>query len=276
MGRRKKNGFFEELTTLPWPVGVAAGLIAFLLIRYALPALLGGSGNTYLQAFSTASNTFAPLAWLVLIACSLASLMSFIRARQDRQLLDTRTGLDSLAALGWKEFERLVGEAFRREGHVVEATGLGGADGGIDLILYRDGRRTLVQCKQWRRRSIPVSVVREMYGLLAHHQADEVRIVASGKFTRDAAQFAEDKPIALIDGTQLLTMIRAVQSSSNSQTAKPTNHQYRDAVTDSPDIPEPNCPRCNAGMTSRRNSKTGQPFWGCSSFPRCKGTRPAG
>lgn len=272
MGRRKKNGFFDELATLPWLVGLATGLIAFLLIRYALPALLGGSGNTYLQAFSTAGNAFAPLAWLVLIACSLAALMSFIRARQDRQLLDTRTGLDSLAALGWKEFERLVGEAFRREGHIVEATGLGGADGGIDLILYRDGRRTLVQCKQWRRQSVPVSVVREMYGLLAHHQADAVRIVASGKFTRDAAQFAEDKPIALIDGTRLLAMIRAVQSPSRSQTEKPTN---RSAVADSADTPEPKCPRCNAAMTSRRNSKTGQPFWGCSSFPRCKGTRPA-
>lgn len=276
MGRRKKNGFFDELTALPWPAGLATGLIAFLLIRYALPALLGGSSSTYLQAISTASNAFAPLAWLVLIACSLAALMSFTRARQDRQLLDTRTGLDSLAALGWKEFERLVAEAFRREGHVVEATGLGGADGGIDLILYRDGRRTLVQCKQWRRQSVPVSVVREMYGLLAHHQADAVRIVASGKFTRDAARFAEGKPIALIDGTQLLTMIRAVQSSSDSPKADAANHQHELASEGSEHIAKPKCPRCTAAMTSRRNSKTGQPFWGCSSFPRCKGTRPAG
>lgn len=34
----------------------------------------------------------------------------------------------------------------------VEETGLRDADGGIDLIL-RNGRRILVQCKQWRRHS---------------------------------------------------------------------------------------------------------------------------
>lgn len=67
--------------------------------------------------------------------------------------------LERIAALGWRNFERLVGEAYRRHGYSVEETGLGGADGG----------RVLVQCKQWRRRRVPVNVVREMYGLLAHH-----------------------------------------------------------------------------------------------------------
>jgi restriction system protein len=47
-------------------------------------------------------------------------------------LLETRTDLDSLAANGWRDFERLVGEAFRRQGYAVEETGLGGADGGME------------------------------------------------------------------------------------------------------------------------------------------------
>jgi restriction system protein len=59
-----------------------------------------------------------------------------------------------------------VGEAFRRQGYTVEETSLGGADGGIDLILRKDGRRTLVQCKQWKRQRVGVNIVREMAGLL--------------------------------------------------------------------------------------------------------------
>ena len=35
--------------------------------------------------------------------------------------------------------------------------------------------------------------------------------------------------------------------------------------------PMPMCPVCNSSMT-RRIGKFG-PFWGCSRFPRCKGTR---
>ncbi len=34
----------------------------------------------------------------------------------------------------------------------------------------------------------------------------------------------------------------------------------------------PKCPVCNGSMVERRNSKTGELFYGCASFPQCKGT----
>lgn len=132
----------------------------------------------------------APLAWLLLGVCWFAAMVSYLRSRHRRALLDTRTSLDSLAAGGWRQFEQLVGEAFRRQSYTVEETGLGGADGGIDLVLRKDGRRTLVQCKQWKRQQVGVSTVREMAGLLAHHHADAVKIVCVGTYTSDAERFA--------------------------------------------------------------------------------------
>ncbi len=36
---------------------------------------------------------------------------------------------------------------------------------------------------------------------------------------------------------------------------------------------ENRCPSCGGPMVSRQNSKTGQRFWGCTKYPRCKGTR---
>jgi NADH pyrophosphatase NudC (nudix superfamily) len=35
----------------------------------------------------------------------------------------------------------------------------------------------------------------------------------------------------------------------------------------------PQCPLCGAKMTLRVNGKKGNQFWGCSTFPRCKGVR---
>jgi len=35
----------------------------------------------------------------------------------------------------------------------------------------------------------------------------------------------------------------------------------------------PSCPECEAGMVLRTRRYDGQQFWGCSSFPKCKGTR---
>lgn len=50
-------------------------------------------------------------------------------------------------------------------------TGQGGADGGVDLLLQRDGSKTLVQCKQWKQQKVGVNIVREQFGLLTHHGA---------------------------------------------------------------------------------------------------------
>ena len=271
MGRRKR-GLLDDLAVLPWPVGLVVGLVGFLAIRYGPPAYFSGQPGPFAQAFAK-SNPFAPLGWVFLALCAIASFISFLGSRRKRQLLDTRTGLDSIAALGWREFEQLVGEAFRRQGCTVEETGLGGADGGIDLILRRDGRRILVQCKQWRWQKVPVNVVREMYGLLAHHGADEVRIAALGGFTPDAARFADGKPIELIDGSSLLGMIRAAQTN---QRVGPLPQERIEPYLKTPEPvsqPAPDCPRCGASMVERTNRQSGSLFWGCSAYPRCKGTR---
>jgi restriction system protein len=212
MGRKRGHTGFHALAALPWPLGLAVGIAGFLAVRYGLAWWLSQQGGMLAQGIAQQSgSTLAPLAWIVLIVCWIAALFSCLGARHRRRLLDTRTTLESLAAGGWRQLELLVGEAFRRQGYGVEETGLGGADGGIDLILRKDGRRTLVQCKQWKRQQIGVSVVREMYGLLAHHRAHAVKIVCIGSYTKDAARFAQDKPIELIDGERLLEMIQTVQ-----------------------------------------------------------------
>lgn len=34
----------------------------------------------------------------------------------------------------------------------------------------------------------------------------------------------------------------------------------------------PRCPKCGKAFVVRKNSKTGNPFWGCSEYPNCDGT----
>ena len=271
MGRGRSTTL-DDLAGLPWPLPLALGVAAYFGIRHGLPAWLSGRGPLA-DGLAQQAGVFAPFAWLALVACTFAALVSFLRARQRRRLLDTRADLESIAALGWRDFERLVGEAFRRQRYRVEETGLGGADGGIDLILSRGGQRTLVQCKQWRRRQVPVNVVREMYGLLGHHGAHRVRIAALGGYTRDAERFAAGKPIELIDGPALLALVRSVQDADPApapvapprvEPAPPPSHNSELA---------PQCPRCGAAMVRRPNRRTDSTFWGCPTYPQCRGTR---
>ncbi|MHC9083783.1 restriction endonuclease [Luteimonas sp. RIT-PG2_3] len=277
MGRGRR-GFFDDLARLPWPIIVVVAVLGHVGIRYGIPAWLARQQGPFAQALGVSSDALAPLAWLFLIACLFCAVLSYASARKRRQLLDTRTGLDSLAAIGWRDFERLVGEAFRKQGYTVEETGLGGADGGIDLILRKGRQRTLVQCKQWRCQQVPVNVVREMYGLLAHHGAHAVRIATVGNFTKDAARFAAGKPIELIDGATLLAMIRDVQRADRTPASAPTPMpapRIEPAVASAtPAIAAtPDCPRCGSAMVERTNRRANSTFWGCTTFPACRGTR---
>ena len=268
---RGRHSTLDAIAALPWPVGLALGILGFALIRYGAPAWLAGRGGMFGEAFANNTHFFALFAWIVLAACTMASGASYLGARRRRRLLDTRTDLDSIAALGWRDFERLVGEAFRRRGYTVEETGLGGADGGIDLILSRDGQRTLVQCKHWKRERVPVNVVREMYGLLAHHKAHAVQIAAMGGFTRDSERFAEGKPIALMDGKTLLSMIREVQGTPSHPSSASAAVEATPTLAGTSGSGPP-CPRCAAPTVLRRNRQRDSVFWGCSRFPTCRGT----
>lgn len=267
MAKRKENGF-ELLASMPWPFLVVLGVFGYVAVRHGIGWLTTSSQNIYLASMGKAlsSDAFAPVAWVVLGLCWLAALASYLRAKSRRRLLETQTGLESLRSLSWREFELLVGEAFRRQGYVVQETGLGGADGGIDLMLRKDGKLTLVQCKHWRTQRVDVKVVREMFGLLAHHRASAVKIVAVGAYTPDARRFAEGKPIELISGETLLELVRSVQT--------PAPEQALQVQAPMPtEIATPRCPKCGKDMQQRANRRTEERFWGCTNYPSCRGTR---
>ena len=260
---RRRVRLFDSLVAAPWPTGLIVGVAGFLLLRYGLPTWLLQSGSPYTQLIgSSFRGALAPLAWVFLVMGSVASLISALNAAGKRRLLETRTGIDSLREWSWREFEWLVGELFRRRGYSVVETGGGGADGGVDLLLRKDGRVELVQCKQWKRSQVPVSVAREVFGLQQHHQAHKAWIVCCGGFTREALDFVRDKQIELLSGEELMHAIDGVRRT-----------QFTGAADTPTAAPVRACPACASPMVQRTNRRTGQTFWGCSTYPRCRGTQ---
>ena len=162
MARRKESGI-ELLASMPWPVSFVLGIVAFVAVRYGIGWYMSTVNNPILQGMGKqlSAGAYAPFAWTALGLCWIGALASFLGSRRRSRLLETQTGLDSLRAISWRQFEMLAGEAFRRRGYAIQETGLGGADGGIDLILRKDGKTTLVQCKQWKTQRVDVKIVRE-------------------------------------------------------------------------------------------------------------------
>jgi len=259
---RRDEGFLGDLVhllvELPWWGSVCFSVILFVGLRYALPAI-----HFENPVFKGLASAGPGLAWVALVFLLLAPI-SVIRAHRRRRLVDSQSGIESIRALPWKEFERLLAEAYRRSGYTVSENESAGPDGGIDLILEKNGSRYLVQCKQWRVQKVGVKVVREMFGLMTAERAAGVFIVTSGIFTQEARNFASGKPIGLVDGSQLAEMIRQVQP-----------HQV------SPQAPGPEtpakCPRCGNDLilrTAKRGKHAGSQFWGCKGYPSCRYTHP--
>lgn len=98
--------------------------------------------------------------------------------------------------------------------------------------------------------------------------AIEVIIVCTGSFTADAERFAEGKPIKLVTGDQLQSLVSAVQST-------PKEHLViQQAVMNTSKVQH--CPRCNSKLvarTAKRGTNGGNQFYGCEAFPKCRYTK---
>ena len=272
--RYRKSGFDDLMAMPAWVTLLLAGIV-FVGLKYIIPAL--EFTNPFLQgmAIHTAPSLAGPLAILLLLA---SAASAFVRWRK-RKLLDAQTGLQSIQDQHWRDFEYLVAEVFRRQGYQVEETGGGGPDGGIDIVLRRDGEKTLVQCKRRRNSKVGVREMREFYGVMVSEHADAGILATAGTYTPDAQAFAQGKPLRLIAGEELARLIQSVQSTSqpeSSQPAQDTAIVTDPNQTDTPAVPS--CPSCDSPMvlrTARKGANTGNQFWGCSRFPACRGVRPA-
>jgi restriction system protein len=262
---QRNEKFGDLLLRAPWWVSAGLGVLAYVGLRWILPAFAGQ--DKLVQTFFVGLSPLAPFAALVFGIMAVASALFGVKRRR---LVDDQQSLETLRATSWKDFEYLVAEAYCRRGFTVDYSLGKGSDGGVDLVLRKNGRRSLVQCKQWKARSVGRPVLQQMFGIMIDKGADETIIVTSGGFNYGARAFARGKPIHLVDGPSLLELVTSVQAGrENVSKAEPDP---------APAPVSPRCPRCGKEMilrTARRGSQAGRTFWGCPSFPACKGTLPA-
>lgn len=287
MARKRNDHPLRELTHIvalfPWWVGVllAAGFY-IVLHHYAVqPAPVPVPGQIGAAAAQGLLKSLAFFGqYLVPAVCLIGAAFSAWKRRERQVLVDRVAASSSLAeleAMTWKQFEHLVGEAFRLKGFSVADIGGGGPDGGVDLVLTRGSERFLVQCKQWKALKVGVEVVRDLYGVVAAKGATGGFVVTSGEYTREARAFAEGRNLTLINGLALQQMIASVRRVRALENAPPAQNSASSLAT-TPAPASPNCPVCGKIMArriARRGSHEGRAFWGCSNYPNCKGTRTA-
>ncbi|HRE83476.1 MAG TPA: restriction endonuclease [Opitutaceae bacterium] len=166
-----------------------------------------------------------------------------------------------LARLEWRRFEELVHAYFETQQWKPQRSNVG-ADGGIDIFLYRSGEGrpgAIVQCKA-HHKPIDVKWVREFYGVMASEKVADGYFVSRSGYTVPARDFAAGKTLLLWSGDDLVEKFAALGEEWRSRIM---THVFRD------DLETPTCPSCDRKMV-RRTRKDTSIFWGCRNFPRCQ------
>ena len=140
--------------------------------------------------------------------------------REDPRFVEARELLDKLEAgvnlldMPWDDFEHLVRELFERifgqEGAEVRIT-RASRDYGVDAVVFHPhplrGGKILIQAKRYSG-LVPTAAVRELYGTMTSERASRGILVTSGYFGKDSYEFVHDKPITLIDGSNLVYLFQ--------------------------------------------------------------------
>src|SRR5262249_24105642 len=108
------------------------------------------------------------------------------------------------------EFEHLISNLFGRIG-LKTSTTRASRDGGVDVVAFDErpifGGKVIIQAKRYRN-TVEVSAVRDLYGAMMNENASKGILITTSSFGSESRKFAKDKPMELIDGNQLLYLLK--------------------------------------------------------------------
>jgi restriction system protein len=119
----------------------------------------------------------------------------------------------NIAAMDWQDFENLIRELFEKEfvpeGGEVKITQVS-RDEGVDAVIFDPdpirGGKIVIQAKRYTN-VVGVSAVRDLYGTVLNEGAMKGILVTTADYGPDSYKFAQDKPLTLLNGSNLLHLL---------------------------------------------------------------------
>lgn len=273
----------QDSNIFNWALCLAGGVgLTFLGVYTFIPRVYGNI-STFFPSHSTM------LFFLFLVAAFAIALMIILASNANdlsdnslpvispsRSITPKRTPLpvptpppdvspETLDKLDWFQFEKLMELMFMLLNYRVTRFGGANPDGGVDLIIEKDGVATAVQCKHWKNWKTGVSHVREFFGALQDRQIHSGIFICTSDYSADARQFAARNRIELWDKAKILHLLKDSRAALSPAFAHLVSDKSK------------RCPKCESKMilrVSRKGPNAGQNFWGCSRYPRCHFTMP--
>lgn len=170
-------------------------------------------------------------------------------------------------------FEHLLAKVLKYKGYQASVTQASG-DYGADLILQKGREKIVVQAKRYRN-SVGIKAVQEIYSAKSFYEADSAWVITNSYFSDSAKDLALKTNVRLIDRMELINWLVDYNRTHEKSIVEgimdgDINDSYLEQRTYS--ATGKSCPNCGSNMVVRHSKVTA--FYGCSQFPKCRGTRP--
>ena len=143
--------------------------------------------------------------WLILIVAALLAARGVVWLIRERRL--ARSGISEIDRMDGITFERRLAHLFASRGYRVEQTRARG-DYGADLVLEKDGARTVVQAKRWKK-NVGVKAVQEAVAARPMYRCDYSMVVTNRYFTEQASRLARANGVRLWNRDDLVRALLA-------------------------------------------------------------------
>lgn len=184
------------------------------------------------------------------------------KKRTRRKFFESKKSLESIRNLTPDQFEEFICDLFDKLGYKTERVG-GPNDGGIDVIATKNGIKHYIQCKKFITSQVDVGSMRNFYGAIVDKLSDSKSFfITTNIFTLEAERFALGKPIELIDGNKLMEYVKLSGLDKSIENFLISDFNIIER-----------CPDCGGSLelrTAHKGVYTGNNFYGCSNFPKCK------
>jgi len=153
--------------------------------------------------FWTLGVIFLPWVWKIVLlsvlgVCFVVGIVYFLHVLERRR----QSGIENIDAMNGKQFEDRLWLLFRDQGYSVETTPLSG-DYGADLILGKNGVRTVVQAKRYSHR-VSLEAIQEAVAAQAKYHCSQAIVVTNSYFTKAAKELAYHNRTELWDRDRLM------------------------------------------------------------------------
>lgn len=311
MARRRRNKRrigFGTLTSLPWPVGIVAGVVLFVLIRYGAGAAVLLTDNMYLVPMAEPLNNgaLAPLAWLALGICWLVSLFSAVTHKREPKPRRFRKTGSKRRAPSVEPLPARTPQPLSPQGHdqSPSAEEAARADTNQPAPVTAENIVNLswlqfehLIAASYRRKGFSAELTAEGAdeGIdIVLRERDNVLLVQCKHW--NSYQVGVSVARELFGVMHAKGARKAVLATSGRLTVEAQRFCKENAIywLDAQRLPtfidpaamppqaeiaadrDSRCPLCGATMVRRTARQSGQKFWGCVRYPTCRGKRFAG